>query len=102
MEKIKVTNYNKELLKTQYEQLRSNVLLKYQKETNNSYALTLFLNQGMVKWLEVWLECTSPVYIESEQKQTSFQQNIPNDSHIKIVILLANMAINSRKEAKYL
>lgn len=99
MEKDKVRGLDKDMLRGRYEELRSEVL-----DTGyiRSQGYALFLRQGMRRWLEAWSECGVPAHRTEERRDVSLPQSFSSNLRREAAILLANMALDSRKEVRSL
>jgi len=97
MKKDKVCDLDKDMLRGRYEELRSEVL-----DTGyiRSQGYALFLRQGMRRWLEAWSECGVPAHRTEERRDVSLPQSFSSDLRREAAILLANMALHSRKEVR--
>ena len=101
METNRYLNHDKEILIKRYEELRSQVLdngiLHYDGEVK-AKGYVLFLRHGMAGWLKAWSLCKELEPASSEEKLRTVNNPITDDMKYQAIIILANMALYSRKE----
>jgi hypothetical protein len=101
METNRYLNHDNEILIKRYEELRSQVLnngiLHYDKEVK-AKGYVLFLRHGMAGWLKAWSLCKEFEPASPEEKVRPENNPITDDMKYQAIIILANMALYSRKE----
>ena len=101
METNRYLNRDKEILIKRYEELRGQVLnngiLHYDEGVKNK-GYVLFLRHGMAGWLKAWFLCKELEPASPEEKLRPVNNPITDDMKYQAIIILANMALYSRKE----
>ena len=101
METNRYLKHDKEILIKRYEELRSEVLhdriLQYAEGVKNK-GRVLFLRHGMAGWLKAWSLCKKLEPALPEEKIRPITAPITDDIKHQATIILANMALCSRKE----
>ncbi len=82
-----------------YEDLRSEVLHLSEGYCLSNQGLALFLHQGMLGWLRAWSKCSHPTSTARERRGHWNDRNLPAGLRAEVATLLANMALESWKEA---
>lgn len=103
MKKNRALSCDNKISIKRYEELRHEVLhgkiLQYDAgEYARSKGLALFLRHGMVGWLKAWSFCKELKPALPEEKGEPVNNTITDDIKYKAAIILANMALYSRKE----
>jgi hypothetical protein len=105
MEKNRSFKQDKEILIKRYEELRSEVLhdgiLHYVEGVKNK-GRSLFLRHGMAGWLKAWSLCKELEPALQEEKARPVNNPVTDDIKYQATIILANMALCSRKEGAVL
>ena len=99
MERDKLLGCNRVTLLSGYEQLRSDVLGDSKTGCMKGKGLVLVLRHGMLAWLKAWSECKGAVDETEKERKEAKVYMIPGDIKYQAAVLLANMALHTRKEA---
>lgn len=97
-------NYNNDILIKRYEELRNEVInnkisqfAEMHISQNKGHAL--FLRQGMIGWVKAWSLCKEPRPALPEEPTKQVHNNpVTDDIKSQVTIILANMALYSKKE----
>lgn len=96
-------NYNNDILIKRYEELRSEVInseiAQYAEiHISQNKGRALFLRQGMIGWIKAWSLCTEPRPALAEEPTKQVHNPVTDDIKSQVTIILANMALYSKKE----
>ncbi|MBF0280929.1 MAG: hypothetical protein HQM13_24285 [SAR324 cluster bacterium] len=86
-------NQQKDILKSQYEDLRKRALSQNRAANGDMSGVALLINKGMIGWLKVAVQCEPSQSANGKKRDINFISP-PDNLYPQITILLSNMILN--------
>lgn len=91
-EKRELRNSDRDAISARYEDLREGVITNGRLQGEG---IIVFLRQGMIGWIEAWLNWVPPVHTIKEKDYCQFSEpNLSIDLRRQMTVALSNMVMN--------